>query len=58
MVATIGIMMGFYIITRCVEILSSKEAKIITKLFSGLTIFIVVISMMSLISTGTSSELK
>lgn len=54
MIPTIGIMIGAYIFTRMAELLGSKEAGIVVKIFAALTLLVSVVGTLTLVFSGAS----
>ena len=58
MIPTIGIMIGFYIITRMLSFLLRKEQRsenMFVKILAVITIIVTIISIIDFISSGTKS---
>ena len=56
MLPTIGIMIGFYILTRMIEILGTKEKGTGLKIFAVITVLVTLISMASLFTEGSKTR--
>lgn len=54
MIPAIGIMIGAYIFTRMAELLDSKEAGVIVKIFAFITLLVSVVGTLVLMFSGTS----
>lgn len=54
MIPTIGIMIGAYIFTRMAELLGSKEAGIVVKIFAVITLLVAVVGTLVLMFSGSS----
>ena len=57
MIPAIGIMIGFYIITRMIELLAHKDRGIGTKIMAGITILVTLVSMFDLVMSGVKNTL-
>lgn len=55
MIATIGVMVGMYIITKCAYIGSHKDAGLTSRILSGLTILITIWCLLGLLLDATKS---
>lgn len=58
MIPAIGIMIGFYIITRMVELLSLTERGVIAKIMAVITILVTLFSMLILVTSGATIGAK
>lgn len=54
MIPAIGIMIGAYIFTRMAELLQSKEAGIVVKIFATITLLVSVIGTLILFFSGNT----
>jgi hypothetical protein len=56
MIPAIGLMIGAYIFTRMTELLAgqNKSAQVVTKIFAVLTMLITAISVLGLITSGST----
>lgn len=54
MIPAIGIMIGFYIITRMIELLAHKDRGVGTKIMAGITILVTLITVLSLWGGGST----
>jgi hypothetical protein len=52
MIPAIGIMIGFYIITRMIELLARKDRSIGIKIMASITILVTLVSMLDLVMSG------
>lgn len=53
MIPTIGIIIGFYVITKMVDIISNKNSSLIAKAFTAPTIVVSVIGILDLFMADT-----
>lgn len=58
MVATIGIMIGFYIFTRMIELLVIKNQKGAIRIFAILTMLVTFFAVMDLLTSGRSAGIQ
>jgi hypothetical protein len=56
MIQLIGLMMGAYIFTRCIEMLTSKEQNWAVSICALITILVVIISIIGLLLSGSTSK--
>ena len=54
MIQLIGFMIAAYIVTRMVELLINKQTEGVVAVFAGITILVVIISIVGLFSAGSS----
>ena len=54
MIPTIGIMIGAYIFTRMAELIQSKDAGVMVKIFATLTLLVSVVGTLVLMFSGSS----
>lgn len=58
MIPDIGLMIGFYIITRMISFLTRKEPmaeNLVVKVFAVITLFVTMIALLDLLLRGTTS---
>lgn len=58
MIPTIGVMIGFYIFTRMIEILMIKNQYISIRVFAIITMFVTFISVIDLLVSGRPSGIQ
>jgi hypothetical protein len=59
MVSEIGLMIGFYVITRMISFLTRKELReesLVAKIFSALTILVTIVIMVDLLVRGVKID--
>jgi len=53
MIPDIGLIIGAYVITRCLSLIFQEEQSMVVMIFASLTIIITIISLISLIYKGS-----
>jgi len=55
MIPAIGVMVGVYIITRMIELISRSDRHVFVKVVSAITILVTIVSIVDLLNAGTRS---
>jgi hypothetical protein len=55
MIPTMGLMIGFYILTRMIELLALKDRGVGTKIMAGITLLVTLFSIVDLVMSGSKT---
>ena len=58
MIQAIGIMIGFYIITRMLQISGKKDTVTSAKVFAAITAIVTILCLITIVLTGTGPSLR